>query len=78
LNQVAGQQKAAVDAVYAAIKEVNENQKFTAEKREAVGKTTLALNFATQQEAAAQAKTAQALVSRNLAQIAAIKAHEVL
>ena len=78
LKQVAAQQKAAVDAVYAAIHEVDENQKITAQKRENLAKAQLALEFATAQEAAAQAKTAQALQVRNLAQVAALKAHEVL
>ena len=78
LKQVATQQVASTNAVYAAIKVVSdrkvEAEAFTA----ALGKATLALQFATQQEAAAQANANEKLTTRKLAAVAENKASEVL
>lgn len=78
LKQVESQQVAATNAVYSAIKMVNENQKNAVSKRDALARTQLALEFANKQVAYANSKAAGALDARKTAQNAAIKAHEVL
>lgn len=78
LQQVQAQQLAATNAVFAAIKIVNNRQAEAAEAREALGKTTLALNFATAQENAAQANAVKALNNKNAAAAAEAKAHDLL
>lgn len=78
LQQVQAQQLAATNAVFAAIKIVNEKQHEAAEAREALGKTTLALQFANAQENAAEANSAKALDRKSAAAAAEAKAHDVL
>ena len=78
LRQVAAQQVASTNAVYAAIKTVAD-RKAEAEAASAnLGKATLALEFATKQEAAAQANANEKLTTRKLAAVAENKASEVL
>lgn len=57
---------------------MNHKQEETAEARTALGKTTLALQFATAQESAADANAAKALDNKNAAAAAESKAHELL
>jgi hypothetical protein len=65
LQQVEKQQLAAENAVYAAIKIVNNKQNESAEARSALAKATLALQFATAQENAAEANAGKALNNKN-------------
>lgn len=78
LQQVQSQQLAATNAVFAAIKVVNQRQEETAEARTALGKTTLALQFATAQENAADANAAKALENKSAAAAAEARAHDIL
>ena len=78
LQQVEAQQLAAENAVFAAIKIVNNRQNESAAARSALAKTTLALQFATAQEDAAEANAGKALQKKNAAAAAESKAHELL
>ena len=57
---------------------MNNRQAEAAEAREALGKTTLALNFAKTQEDAAEANAVKALSNKNAAAAAEAKAHDLL
>ena len=78
LQQVASQQVASTNAVYAAIKVVAARKAEVEEKTEVLAKATMALEFATKQEQAAQANAAEKLNTRKNAAVAENKAHEVL
>lgn len=78
LQQVEAQQLAAENAVFAAIKIVNSRQNDSAVARSALAKTTLALQFATAQENAAEVNAGKALTNKNSAAAAESKAHDLL
>ena len=67
LQQVANQQTAATNAVFAAIRIVDDKQKDVASAKEIYAKSTLALQFATSQEDAAEANAAKALENKQAA-----------
>ena len=76
--QVEKQQLQATNAVYSAIKVVNNEKQDAAAAKEHFGKTTLALNFAVAQETSAQAKVNSAASNRAQADAAQTKAHAIL
>ena len=76
--QVEKQQLQATNAVYSAIKVVNNEKQEAAAAKEYFGKTTLALNFAVAQETSAQAKVNSAASNRAQADAAQTKAHAIL
>ena len=78
IAQVERQQLQASSAVYAAIKVVNHEKEEAEAAKKFYAKTTLALNFATTQENAAQAKVNAAAAERARADAAQLKAHEIL
>jgi hypothetical protein len=78
LEQVQAQQLAAENAIFAALRITEDKQKEAASARSDLAKTTLALQFATSQEDAAEANAARALREKNAAAAAESRAHDVL
>ncbi len=78
LQQVQAQQLAAENAVFAAIRVVNDKQHEASEARSEMAKTTQALQFATAQESAANANAGKALNEKKAAAEAESKAHDIL
>jgi len=78
IQQVERQQLQASSAVYAAIRVVNNEKKEAEAAKEFYAKTTLALNFATSQEKAAQAKVEAAAARRAKADALQTRAHDIL
>ena len=70
LQQVAHQQTASSNAVFSAIKKVAARQKEVKKRTEVLAKATMALEFAVEQEKAAQANAAKALATRKNAAVA--------
>lgn len=64
INQVEKQQLQATNAVYSAIRVVNDAKATSETAKELYAKTTLALNFATAQESSASSKVSQSAAHR--------------